>query len=141
MMSFKDFIHKYNLKNKARSNIKIPQVLSFLGLNVVGTYVRDGSLSIHIGIVILHPSKGTHWVANINEFFFDSYGCGPLKKLFKFIAKRNGHCFYSENGIQGLTNKQDFYCPSYRLNIIYLKKVIGIDFKHAGLNLHCQMIQ
>ena len=62
MMSFNDFVHKYNLKNKATSSIKIQQVLSSLSLNDVGIYLRDGSFSSDIGIVNLHPSKGTHWV-------------------------------------------------------------------------------
>ena len=31
MMSIDDFIHKYMLKNKATSNIKIQQVLGFIG--------------------------------------------------------------------------------------------------------------
>ena len=40
-MSFNDFVHKYNLKNKATSNIKTPQVLSSLSLSDVGIYLRD----------------------------------------------------------------------------------------------------
>ena len=68
-MSFNDFVHKYKLKNKATSNIKIQQVLSSLSLNDVGIYLRDGSFSSDIGIVNLHPSKGTHWVAYIKKLF------------------------------------------------------------------------
>ena len=41
-MTFNDFVRKHNLKNKATSNIKIQQVLSSLGLNDVGNYLRDG---------------------------------------------------------------------------------------------------
>ena len=62
MMTFNDFVKKYNLRNKATSNIKIQQVLNSIGLNNVGTYLRDGFFSIDIGIVTLHPLKGTHWV-------------------------------------------------------------------------------
>ena len=62
MMSFNDFIHKYTLKNKATSNIELQQVLSFLFLNDVGIYLRDGTFESDIGIVKLHPSKGTAWV-------------------------------------------------------------------------------
>ena len=134
MMAFNDFVHKYKLKNKATSNIKIQQVLNSIGLNNVGIYLRDGSFSSDIGIVNLHPWKGTHWVFYINENYFDSYGCVCPKKLSKFIIKQNGYCLYSEYQIQ----KNDSYCASYCLYIIYLTKVLGIDFKSAVLNLYYQ---
>ena len=59
-MSFNDFVKKFDLKNKATSNIKIQKVLTSIGLNNVNIYVRDGPFSSDIGIVNLHPSKGTH---------------------------------------------------------------------------------
>ena len=136
MMSFNDFVKKYNLKNKATSNIKIQQVLSSLGLNNVGIFLRDGSFPTDIGFVILHLSKGTHWVLYINENYFDSYGCAPPKKISKFIFKRSGYCFYSEHQKQ----KNNSLCASYCLYIIYLTKVKGIDFKSAVLSLYYQMI-
>ena len=135
-MTFNDFVKKYNLKNKATSNIKIYQVLYSIELNNVGVYLRDGPFSSDIGIVNLHPSKGTHWVSYINENYFDSYGCSPPKKLSKFIIKQNGYCLYSEYQIQ----KNDSFCGSYCLYTIYLTKVLGIDFKSAVLNLYYQII-
>ena len=90
MITFNDFIIKYNLKNKATSNIKIQKVLSSIGLDNVGIYLRDGPFLSNIGVVNLHPSKGTHWVTYINENYFDSYGVVCPKKLSKFIIKRNG---------------------------------------------------
>ena len=136
-MTFNDFIKKFALKNKATSNIKIQQVLSSLSLNDVGIYLRDGPFSSDIGIVNLHPSKGTHWVCYINENYFDSYGCVSPKRLSKFIIKRNGYCLYSEYQIQ----KNDSFGASYCLYIIYMTKVLGIDFKSAVLNLYYQMIK
>ena len=136
MITFNEFIKKFNLKNKATSNIKIQQVLSSLSLNDVGIFLRDGPFESDIGIVNLHPSKGRHWVTYINENYFDSYGCAPPKKLSKFIIKRNKYCLYSEYQIQ----KIDSYCASYCLYIIYLTKIVGIDFKSAVLNLYYQMI-
>ena len=133
-MTFNDFNKKYNLRNKPTSNKKIQQVLSSLSLNDVGIYLRDGPFSSDIGIVNLHPSKGTHWVCYINENYFDSYGCSPPKKLSKLIIKRNGYCLYSEYQIQ----KNDSFCASYCLYIIYLTKVLEIDFKSAVLNLYYQ---
>ena len=134
ILTFDEFIKKYNLKNRATSNKKIQQALSSLSMNGVGIYLRDGPFKSDIGIVNLHPSKGTHWVCYINENYFDSYGCVCPKKLSKFIIKRNGHCLYSEYQIQ----KNDSYCASYCLYIIYLTKVLDIDFKSAVLNLYYQ---
>ena len=133
-MTFNDFVKKHNLKNKATSIIKIQQVLSSLSLKDVGIYLRDGPFSTDIGIVNLHTSKGSHWVTYINEIYFDSYGCVSSEKLSNFIIKRNGYCLYSEYQIQ----KNDSYCGSHCLYIIYLTKVIGIDFKSAVLNLYYQ---
>ena len=133
-MTFNEFIKKHNLKNKATSNIKIQQVLNSIGLNNVGIYLRDGPFEFDIGIVNLHPLKSTHWIGYINENYFDSYGVVCPKKLSKFIIKRNGYCLYSEYQIQ----KNDSYCASYCLYIIYLTKVLGIDFKSAVLNLYYQ---
>ena len=133
-MGFNEFIKKHNLKNKPTSNIKIHQVLSSLSLNDVGIYLRDGPFESDIGIVNLHPSRGTHWVCYINENYCVSYGCAPPRKLSKFIIKRNGFCLYSEYQIQ----KNDSFCASYCSYIIYLTKVIGNDFKSAVLNLYYQ---
>ena len=135
-MTFNDFSKKYKLKNEATSNIKIQQVLSSLSLNDVGIYLRDGPFESDIGIVNLQPSRGTHWVCYINENYFDSYGCTPPKKLSKFIIKRNGYCLYSEYQIQ----KNDSFCASYCLYIIYLTKALEIDIKSAVLNLYYQRL-
>ena len=59
-----------------------------------------------------------------------------LKKLSKFIIKQNGYCLYSDYQIQ----KNDSFCASYCLYIVYLVKVLGIDFKHAVLSLYYQRI-
>ena len=107
-MTFNEFIKNYQLKNKATSNIKIQQVLSSLSSNDVEIYLRDGPFESDIGIVNLHPSKGSHWVCYINENYFDSYGTICPKKLAKFTIKRNGYCLFSEYQIQ----KNDSYCAS-----------------------------
>ena len=80
------------MKNRATSIIKIQQVLSSLFLNDVGKYLRDGPFSSEIGIVNLHPIKGTHWVIHVNEQFFDCYGCASPHQLSNIIIDRNG-CF------------------------------------------------
>ena len=136
MMSFNDFVHKYKLKNKALSNIKIQQLLDSIRLNNVGIYLGDGPFSSDIGIVNIHPSNRRHCVCYSIENYFDSYGCVCAKKLSKVILKRNGYCLYSEYQIQ----KNDSFCASYCLYTIYLTKMIGIDFKSAVLKFYYQMI-
>ena len=134
-MTFNDFVKKDNLKNKATSNIKIYEVLKNIRLDTkVGIYLGDGPFSTDIGIVNLHPSKGTHFVCYLNETYFDSYGCSPPKKLSKFIIKRNRPCLYSEYQIQ----KNDSFCASYCLYTIYLVKVFLIYFKSGVLSLYYQ---
>ena len=132
-MLFNDFVHKYNFEKKQHQT-KTQQVLS-IGLDNVDIYSKDVPFSCDIGFVNLHLFQGTQWVLYFNENFFDSYGCAPPRKLSKFIIKRNGYCFSSEYKIQGLTNKQDSYCSKYCFHIIYLTKVLGIDFKSAVSNL------
>ena len=80
-MKFNEFIKKYKLKDKATSNVDINRVLSSLSLNEVGIYLRHGPFESDIGIVNLHPSKGTHWVCYIYENYFDSYGCVCPKRI------------------------------------------------------------
>ena len=136
-MTFNDFLKTYILRNKTTSNIKKQRVLSSIGLDNVGIYLRDGPFSSDIGVVNLHPSKGTHWFCYINENYFDSYGVVWPRKLSEFFIKRNGYCFYSEYQIQN----NDIFCASYCLYLFHLTKVLGIDFKPAVLNLYYQMIK
>ena len=136
MMPFNDFIKKFNLKNIATSNIKIQKVLTSIGLNNVGIYLRDGTFSTDIGIVNLRPSRGTHWVMYIKDCYFDLYGCPPPKKRLNYLKNKHKKCIYFEYQIQ----KNDSFCASYCLYILYLTKVIGIDFKSAVVNLYYQML-
>ena len=140
--SFNDFSHKYKFEKTATSKINFYQVRSSLFLSDdVGIFSRDGPFKNDIGIINLHPSKGTHWVLYISQYYFDSYGFDAPQKLSRFIIKRKRHCVYSEYTIQGLTKRRDFSCASYCLYKIYLTKVVGVNFKSAVLNLYFQMIQ
>ena len=91
-MTFNDIIKKYNLKNKATSSIRIQQVLSSLSLNDVGIYLRDGTFESDIVLSIYTHQKGRIGF-DINENYFDKYGCVCPKKLSKFSIKRNGFLF------------------------------------------------
>ena len=81
------FINKFNLKNKATTNIKSYQVLSSIGLDNVRTSSRDGPIECEIGMANLHPKTGTQWMLYINEIYFDSYGCAPPQKFSEVIIK------------------------------------------------------
>ena len=120
ILSFNDFIDKYNLTNKTTSNTKIYQVLCFIGLNNVGINLRDGLFKSDIGYVNLHSSKESHWDVYNNEDILIVMVVHLFKKLSNFNIKRNGHCLYSEYKIQGLTSKKYSFCANYCFYRIYL---------------------
>ena len=140
-MSFNDFFHIYQLKKKATSDTKNQNNFSSRALNDLGICLKDGPLSIDVGIVNVHLTKGSHWVAYLNKNYFDSYGGSSPQKLSKFIIKRNGFYLYSEYEVQGLIHKRDAYCASCCLYLLCLKKVLGTDFKTDVLNSSYQLIQ
>ena len=91
-MTFAGFVHKYILKNKATSNMKIQQAPSSLFLNDTGSYLGNGLFSSDIGVVNFYPSKGTLWICYKNEKkFFDSNGYTPPIKLSRLRKKRSGY--------------------------------------------------
>ena len=102
-LSFKEFVDKYGLKDEATSNIKIKEVLDKLTIPA-GIYMRDDKFTTIAGIVNLHPTKGTHWVMFVDEFYFDSYGCPPPTNILNHTKKG----IYSEYQIQ----KNDSYCAA-----------------------------
>ena len=57
LMSLNDFIHTNKIKNKARSNIKVQQVLSSLSLDDIGIYLRDGSFKLILVLLIYTLQK------------------------------------------------------------------------------------
>ena len=118
--------------------MKLQKFFSSLYQNDVGTYLRNGPFEVDIGIVNLHPSKGTHRVAYINENYFNSHRCVCPKELSRFTIKRNGHCLISEYKIQGLTSERDFYCAACCLYMIYFTEVLRTDSKSPVLNLYYQ---
>ena len=131
-LSFKEFVEKYGLKNEATSDVKNKRNPrhTLLKLNSTGIYMRDVKFTTDSGIVNLHPTKGTHWVMFVTEFYFDSYGCPPPPNKLNHIKKG----IYSEYQIQ----TDDSYCAAYCLYVLYLTQIIG--FKNAVLNLYYQKI-
>ena len=76
----------------------------------------------------------------INQIYFDSFGCGPPNKLSTFIMKQNGYSLSSEYKIQGLTSNRDSFSAAYCAYVIYLTKVLGIDFKSVVLKRYDQRL-
>ena len=56
--------------------------------------MRASKYTRKVGAVILHPSKGTHWITYINEHYFDSYGCCPSLRISQFIKKNFESVFF-----------------------------------------------
>ena len=86
-LSFKEFVEQYRSKNEATSNVKIKEILDVLNLNSTGIYMRDDNFTTDSGIVNLLPTKGTHWVMFVTEFYFDSNGCPPPTNTLNHIKK------------------------------------------------------
>ena len=57
--------------------------------------MRDSNCEINIGILKMYLSRGTHWVAYINESCFDSFGCPPSKISTNHKTKKWKKCFCS----------------------------------------------
>ena len=83
-MSFNDFIHKYKLKSKATSIIKMQKILSSLSLSDVGIYLGDGPQKSDIGIVNLNPFHGTHTVIFFTNAILIHMGLHHLTNYLTF---------------------------------------------------------
>ena len=67
------------IRKSSNIEVKVQEVVCSFGLNNVGIHLRDGPYQSNLGIVNLHPTKGTHWVAYITEDYFDSNGCSLIE--------------------------------------------------------------
>ena len=102
----------------------------------VGICLRDERFWSDLGVVNLHRKKDTHWVAYINQNYFNSFGFSPPQKLSRVFIKQNGHFLYFEHKLQGLTCERDSYCASQFFYINYSEKFLGIDFISTVLYLY-----
>ena len=80
-----------------------------MSLNDVGIDIRYERFSRDVGKVNLHPTKGSHWVAYMNQNYFDPYGLSPPEKLSKFLKNINGSCSSLKHKLQGLRRKRAFF--------------------------------
>ena len=96
-MTFNDFVHKHNLKNKTTSSIKIYEVLEKIGLDSkVGIYLRDGDFSTQLW----YSQFSSQQYCFVKDCYFDSYGCPPPIKLLNIFENKHGKCFFSEYQFQ-----------------------------------------
>ena len=63
----------------ATSNIKNQHTLPSLSLNNVEFHLRDGPFESDMGRLTSQPTMGTHWVAYINENFWNRKAALLLK--------------------------------------------------------------
>ena len=87
--------------------------------------MRNDKFTTPLGIVNLHPTKGTQWDIFSDKIYFDSYGCPPPVSMMKQIKNR----LYSEYQIQ----KNDSFCAAYCSYILYITQNMG--YKNAVLKL------
>ena len=80
-MLFNKYVHEYVWKSNSTSNIKNENILSTLSLSDVKLNLGDGPFSSDVGIVSLHPSKGTHWVADMKISFWIIWLFSSLKGI------------------------------------------------------------
>ena len=119
-LSFKEFLDRYELKDKATSNVKLNKNILDIFMNEMnihdpcGVYMRDAALATNSGIVKIHLTKGSHWVMFVDEFYFDSYGCPPSVKVMNHLnMSQVNRSIYSESLLQ----KNDSYCAAYCLYV------------------------
>ena len=86
-LSFKEIVEIYGLKNEATSKVKIKEILKKINIPC-GIYLRDDKFTTDSGIVNLHPTKGTHWVMFVNEFYFDSLTTVHLQLIYLKTLKK-----------------------------------------------------
>ena len=47
----------------------------------------DEAYTTKCGIVIIHPTEGTHWVMLVDDFYFDPSGCPHPVIVLYFIIR------------------------------------------------------
>ena len=87
VLSFKDFMKKYNLKNDTMNESQLQKIY------IYPIYPRDSKIYSEKGCVIIDNGSqgGTHWtcfiVKEYKSYFFDSFGGQPDKFLLNQLPK------------------------------------------------------
>ena len=88
ILTYEEFNNKFNIDNKAMSDIRIKEIGKDINLTPIEIVMRDqtphsiGDPNFNI-IENLHPTDGTHWVLVIRRdedpvYYFDSFGVEVL---------------------------------------------------------------
>ena len=91
LLSFKEFVDKYGLKNEATSNVEIKEILGTLKLNSTGIYMRGDQFTTTSGIVNLHLTKGTHWVMFTSEALSPQSNSGASGQIINILIHMDAH--------------------------------------------------
>ena len=114
ILSFKDFMKKYKLKNDTMNESELQRVYNY------PIYPRDSKIYSDKGFVNIDDGRmgGSHWTCFIvkdnKSYYFDSFGVQPDKFLLKQLPKP---IIYHNYKIQDINS---FLCGSYCLYFFYL---------------------
>ena len=114
LLNFKDFMKKYNLKNKTMNETELQRMYNY------PIYPRDSKIYSDKGFVNIDNGSqvGTHWTAfyikDNKSYYFDSFGGQPDKFLLKQLPKP---IIYHNYKIQDINSQ---LCGSYCLYFFYL---------------------
>ena len=114
IISFKDFMKKYKLKNDTMNESELQRVYNY------PIYPRDSKIYSDRGFVNIDDGRmgGSHWTCFIvkdnKSYYFDSFGVQSDKFLLKKLPKP---IIYHNYKIQDINS---FLCGSYCLYFFYL---------------------
>ena len=114
ILSFKDFMKKYKLKNKTMNESDLQKIYNH------PIYPRDSKIYSDKGFVSIggYFNGGSHWTCFIvkdnKSYYFDSFGVQPDKFLLNQLPKP---IIYHNYKIQ---DTNSFLCGSYCLYFFYL---------------------
>ena len=114
---------RHNLKNKRTKGKTIFEVVDKIGLKDFKIHLRTDKLISSQGIISLtdDPTKGTHFVAFKDHYYFESFCTEPSTEISNQLAECLPQnfcgCYISSNSIQ---NINDANCSSYCLFFRFL---------------------
>ena len=129
ILTFEEFNNKFNINNKAMSDIRIKDIGRDISLTIIEIVMRDQSPKLirepasqicepNVNIVLsLHPTDGTQWVLVIRReggpvYYFDSFGVEtPPLFLEEYVDLGSN---------ERIQQYDESYCGAYCLYMIYL---------------------
>ena len=128
ILSFKDFMKQYYLKNDTMNESQLQKIYNYL------IYPRDSKIYSDKGFVNIDNGNmgGSHWTCFIvkdnKSYYFDSFGGAPDKFLLNQLPKP---IIYHNYKIQDINSK---LCGSYCLYFFYL--IERMSYYDAILNMY-----